>query len=103
MKKLLTSLLRRLTANPSTQDPEPASSPQAPAPVQEVSVSLAKTPLAPVTSISSSMPAKKSFVHPQQTVLKSNEAQSINSLDFITRQELRGELDLLRRLIESRK
>jgi hypothetical protein len=109
MKKILTSFakhFRRFTANSFTHDPEPASSPQSPAPEEkEIFESLAKTPLASVAATSSSISTRKSGIHPQRAILKANEAQSTNSFspDFITRQELKGELDLLRRLIESRK
>jgi hypothetical protein len=59
----------------------------------------------PITPILPSVSTRQNGLPPQPTVPKPNESGDANSFnrEFITRQQLERELELLRRLIESRK
>jgi hypothetical protein len=106
MKKLLTNLakrFRRFTANSPGHQPElvPTASPQPPVLAEEKD-SFESHPKISAASIISRQPSGSNS---GQQTLKRNDTRGAASVgaDFITRQELKRELHLLRRLIESRK
>jgi hypothetical protein len=110
MKTILATLakhFRRLTANSSGTETDPVSSPSpfAFSGQKDGFESPTKNSSAPITTILSSVSTRQNSLPPQPTIPKLNESKDANSFnrDFITRQELERELELLRRLIESRK
>src|SRR5690349_5838076 len=106
MKNIFSSLAKRFQrfANSSSRDTEPVSSPEIRVPprAKHAFESHPKTASASVAQ-TSRISLRPGGVHSQPATRKPNEAMSVNSFEFITRQELKRELDVLRRLIESRK
>lgn len=110
MKKILAHLAKRFrtfTTNSSRNDPEPVSASESSTFSAENDAFAArrKNPTISGSAISPAASRQPTNLHSQQSIQKLNEASVINSSnpDFITRQELERELELLRRLIESRK
>lgn len=110
MKRFLISFakrFRRATANSSDDNSESGPSPQPSALFgkEDALEPRSKIPPASNTAISLSASKQQGDLRIQQAVLKSNETGDTSSFnpDFITREELKRELDLVRRLIESRK
>jgi hypothetical protein len=110
MKNIFTSLAKRfwrLAANFPEADPETVSS----SPLfyssdeRDGVTSHAKISSARTATVLPNTFEQQKIPHSQQGILKPNETRDANSFnpDFITRQELSRELDLLRRLMESRK
>jgi len=107
MKKFLASLakrFRRFASHSSGNDQEPVS-PPAFSGEHDGFDSRAGIASASIAPIPPSVSRHTNGLRSQQALSKPNEMQNARSVnpDFITRDELKREVDLLRRLIESRK
>ena len=110
MKTLLASIakhLRKFATHNSANDAE-----SVPAPVRssfpgerQGSGFRRDIPSAPNTAISQGISRQQNINQPQQRIFETNQVKDARSANanFITRRELERELELLRRLIESRK
>lgn len=100
MKKLLTHLAN-LFRKSATAAPVGKTAPDD-SPGPELRPQLAS---APPTISSPSIPPRPNIIQTTRATPQPNETRIANSInaDYITRQELRRELELLRRIIESRK
>jgi hypothetical protein len=107
MKRILASLvkhLRRFAAHPSGNDTESISPPASAAFAGGNDGSASRAAISS-TSLSPGILRQPGIIQPPQRMPQSNDGKDARPFhpEFTTRQELQRELELLRRLIESRK
>jgi|GEM_PF-4826350 len=100
MKKLLTHLANLFRKSATAAPAGKAAPDEAPGPELRTQLASLPTTIAPP-----SIPPRPTIVQTTRATPQPNETRIANSInaDYITRQELRRELELLRRIIESRK